>query len=87
MPRNRLMQRAINLLGSEEKLADATGYTQRAINYATNTGHVSPLMAFRIEAATRIRKKRVNAIDLCPLLDLPRQRKLARRHVNGGRCG
>jgi len=76
------MQEAIEFFGSEQKLGNATGYTQRAINYAVTTGHVSPLMAYRIEAAT---KNCIRAIDLCPLLDIPRQRQLARRHVNGSR--
>lgn len=74
------IRRAIELLGSEDKLAVAAGYSQRAIHYAAATGHVSPQMAYRIHAATR---GRVKYVDLCPLLDVSRQLKLARAQVNG----
>jgi GcrA cell cycle regulator len=46
-------ERAIRLAGSESKLAQATGYSQVAINKARRRGSVSPAMALAVHRFTR----------------------------------
>ncbi|MBO0715730.1 MAG: helix-turn-helix domain-containing protein [Rhizobiales bacterium] len=58
------MLAAIELLGSEWKLAEAIGYTQHAVWRAKTIGRVSARMATAIEAATDGKIKR---LDLCPV--------------------
>ena len=47
-----LIRQAVQLFGTEARLAEATGYTQPAINRAKHSGRVSAEMAARIDAAT-----------------------------------
>ena len=48
------IERAIAEKGSEQKLGDATGYSQVAINKAKQAGKVSPEMAIAIARATSV---------------------------------
>jgi len=73
------IKRAIAWAGSQDKLGRAIDFSQNAIRNALATGHVSPLMAFRIDAATRGR------IGYADLLDAKRELRRARKHVNGAR--
>lgn len=45
------MERAIRIAGTEQKLGDLTGYTQRAINKAKQKGRPSAEMALKIAYA------------------------------------
>jgi DNA-binding transcriptional regulator YdaS (Cro superfamily) len=57
------MTAAIELLGSQTKLADAIGYTQTAVHFAFKSGRPSVMMAVLIERATG---GRVTAAELRP---------------------
>ena|ERR1700686_3182388 len=46
------LERAIRIAGSESKLAQATGYSQVAINKAKRRGSVSPAMALAVHRFT-----------------------------------
>jgi DNA-binding transcriptional regulator YdaS (Cro superfamily) len=46
------LERAIRIAGSESKLAEATGYSQVAINKAKRRGSVSPQMALAVHRFT-----------------------------------
>jgi len=78
----RLMQRAVDYFGSEQKLGIAIGYTQRGVNRARRSGQVTPQMAYAIHAATR---GDIHYRALCPLLDCRAQLKAARRRLDGRR--
>jgi DNA-binding transcriptional regulator YdaS (Cro superfamily) len=47
------LERAIRIAGSESKLAQATGYSQVAINKAKRRGSVSPAMALAVHRFTK----------------------------------
>ena len=53
------IERAIDLYGSQQKLANAVGYNQQGIWRAKKAGYCSAELAFKIEIATnrRIRKE------------------------------
>jgi len=66
--RRKAVLAAIELFGSEWKLAEAIGYSQHAVWRAKNLGRVSPRMATAIHRATGGKIKRH---VLCPMFDPP----------------
>jgi len=46
------IQRAVEILGSQKKLADAAGMTPASISIALKTGRVGPQLAMSIDVAT-----------------------------------
>ena len=71
------IERAINLYGSQEGLADAVGYSQHAIWRAKEVGHCSPGLAIKIEIATKgkIRKEELASRDAFRLRKPLRRRR------------
>jgi DNA-binding transcriptional regulator YdaS (Cro superfamily) len=53
------VERAIQICGSEARLAWLVGYTQSAITHARNRGNISAELAVSIEAVTDGRVKRI----------------------------
>jgi len=76
----KLLREAVRFYGSQDKLAVAIRCSQMAICHALRTGRISPLMAYRIHAATN---GEINCVELCPMLDQRRQLAIARKKVNG----
>lgn len=79
----RLLDRAVDHFGSEEKLGLAIGYSQHGIHRARRAGSATPQMAYAIHVAT---KGLFDYRKLCPALDCEAQLKLAHARLETARA-